>query len=380
MGWTLRLNRVRLLTVTIMGSCLVFGLAEDPRECREQEYRDRSGKCAPCKQCDAGQELSEECGFGYGQEARCVPCRPGRFKEDRGAQKCKACLDCGHVNRFQKANCSAAANAACGACLPGFYRKTKLSGFQNMECVPCGNPPPPYEPHCGGRVNLVPVPATVTSPRDMALAAVICSALASVLLALVILCVIYCKRQLLEKKPRVSVRSPDIVCNGAELSCFDRRLVHPCCHCHQDPRQACGPVPLIPTLCCEETCSLERGCEACPLHPHGSLGDGLSYPAGGAVPPSPGQMSDSTGMDPDEAWPLTANSESPDGSRCYLDDRESPLTVSLALQGPTSTGEEPPYPEAPEELPADRPTEGQAKSGSGSLTESHPKPQNSLQE
>jgi tumor necrosis factor receptor superfamily protein 19 len=35
----------------------------------------------------------------------------------------------------------------------------------------------------------------------MALAAVICSALATVLLALLILCVIYFKRQLLEKKP-----------------------------------------------------------------------------------------------------------------------------------------------------------------------------------
>lgn len=29
-----------------------------------------------------------------------------------------------------------------------YYRKTKLSGFQDMECVPCGDPPPPYEPHC----------------------------------------------------------------------------------------------------------------------------------------------------------------------------------------------------------------------------------------
>lgn len=29
-----------------------------------------------------------------------------------------------------------------------FYRKTKLVGFQDMECVPCGDPPPPYEPHC----------------------------------------------------------------------------------------------------------------------------------------------------------------------------------------------------------------------------------------
>jgi len=52
-----------------------------------------------------------------------------------------------------------------------------------------------------GRVNLVPLQPPVTSPRDMALAAVICSALATVLLALFILCVIYCKRQLLEKKP-----------------------------------------------------------------------------------------------------------------------------------------------------------------------------------
>lgn len=50
-------------------------------------------------------------------------------------------------------------------------------------------------------MNLVPLPPVATSPRDVALAAVICSALATVLLALLILCVIYCKRQLLEKKP-----------------------------------------------------------------------------------------------------------------------------------------------------------------------------------
>lgn len=48
---------------------------------------------------------------------------------------------------------------------------------------------------------MVPLPPVATSPRDMALAAVICSALATVLLALLVLCVIYCKRQLLEKKP-----------------------------------------------------------------------------------------------------------------------------------------------------------------------------------
>lgn len=52
-----------------------------------------------------------------------------------------------------------------------------------------------------GRVNLVPLAPAASSPRDMALAAVICSALATVLLALLVLGVIYCKRQLLEKKP-----------------------------------------------------------------------------------------------------------------------------------------------------------------------------------
>lgn len=32
---------------------------EETRECREQEYKDRFGNCKPCKQCDAGQELSK---------------------------------------------------------------------------------------------------------------------------------------------------------------------------------------------------------------------------------------------------------------------------------------------------------------------------------
>lgn len=106
-----------------------------------------------------------------------MPCRSSRFKEDRSLQKCKPCLDCGLINRFQKGNCSTTSNALCGDCLPGwvlrsarakrillllgtqthtcvsallfrYYRKTKLSGFQDMECIPCGDPPPPYEPHC----------------------------------------------------------------------------------------------------------------------------------------------------------------------------------------------------------------------------------------
>lgn len=72
--------------------------------------------------------------------------------------------------------------------------------FQHFK--PCASHSSPSASSAGsGRVNLVPLPPVVTSPRDMALAAVICSALATVLLALLVLCVIYCKRQLLEKKP-----------------------------------------------------------------------------------------------------------------------------------------------------------------------------------
>uniref|UniRef100_A0A7N5KQJ1 TNF receptor superfamily member 19 n=1 Tax=Ailuropoda melanoleuca TaxID=9646 RepID=A0A7N5KQJ1_AILME len=89
-------------------------------DCRQQEFRDRSGNCVLCKQCGPGMELSKECGFGYGEDAQCMACRPHRFKEDWGFQKCKPCLECAAVNRFQKANCSVTSDAICGDCLPGY--------------------------------------------------------------------------------------------------------------------------------------------------------------------------------------------------------------------------------------------------------------------
>ncbi|KAG7470503.1 hypothetical protein MATL_G00114570 [Megalops atlanticus] len=305
MTWRLGKDRPGLLKLLVVCSMLVLVTSEDPSECREQEYRDKFGNCIACKQCNAGQELSKECGFGYGEDAQCVPCRAGRFKEDRGLQKCKPCLDCALVNRFQKGNCSATGNAACGDCLPGYYRKTKLSGFQDMECIPCGNTPPPYEPHCNSRVNLLPLQTTVTSPRDMALAAVICSALASVLLALLILCVIYCKRQLLEKKPATLVQSQDGPYSGAELLCFDRRRVHEMpqwfrCNCHQGAGQTCGPV-LIPSLCCEETCSLGRSRDASPFQSQEDLHEGPGNPLDGGVP---AYFPDPPSSDATEKWPL----------------------------------------------------------------------------
>ncbi|KAG8136875.1 hypothetical protein E2320_005425, partial [Naja naja] len=343
-------------------------------ECREQEYRDHDGNCILCEQCGPGMELSKECGFGYGEDAQCMTCRPNRFKEDWGFQKCKQCLDCASVNRFQKSNCSAISNAVCGDCLPGFYRKTKLGGFQDMECIPCGDPPPPYEPHsdmhiegspvwwdssiapcivpcasvCYNRiyhmclksfevlfffafnfisirdmfllsigttkVNLVKIPSTVSSPRDTALAAVICSALATVLSALFILCVIYCKRQFMEKKPNWSVQSQDVHYEGSELACFDRSQLNiyehrTCCQGQQDSLQMCGPVHLIPSLCCDESCSFEHSCHNCPFHSQTTLHERNSNSVGEMIPAFLGSLSHSTCGDLSDAWPLIQKPE-----------------------------------------------------------------------
>uniref|UniRef100_A0A2K6MD81 TNF receptor superfamily member 19 n=1 Tax=Rhinopithecus bieti TaxID=61621 RepID=A0A2K6MD81_RHIBE len=248
-------------------------------DCRQQEFRDRSGNCVPCSQCGPGMELSKECGFGYGEDAQCVTCRLHRFKEDWGFQKCKPCLDCALVNRFQKANCSATSDAICGDCLPGFYRKTKLVGFQDMECVPCGDPPPPYEPHCASKVNLVKIASTASSPRDTALAAIICSALATVLLALLILCVIYCKRQFMEKKPS-------------------------------------WPVHLLPSLCCDKACSPDRATVGCGVHSAASLQARNAGPAGEMVPPFFGSLTRSICGEFSDAWPLMQNPMGGDISFC----------------------------------------------------------------
>lgn len=332
-----------LLMMMSLQTSLVPVLATETRECREQEYKDRHGNCMACKHCEAGQELSKECGFGYGEDAQCVACRPSRFKEDRGLQKCKPCLDCALLNRFQTGNCSATSNAVCGDCLPGFYRKTKLSGFLDMECIQCGDPPPPYEPHCSGRVNLVPITSTVTSPRDIALAAVICSALATVLLALLVLCVIYCKRQLLEKKPSGSLRSQEVPFCDAELACLDRcqpvDLAHrPCCHCHHSahhgPAHNCGPVPLIPSLCCEDTCIVGRSGASSPFHSRSSLNEGHRYPSVGSSAPDLAVTSNSVWeAGPRSATPVDTEQNSVDKEeevQCKRPDEEGNLDLEEA--------------------------------------------------
>ncbi|XP_045695238.1 tumor necrosis factor receptor superfamily member 19 [Phyllostomus hastatus] len=328
-----------LLAVVVLLAYLACEATCETEDCRQQEFRDRSGKCVLCEQCGPGMELSKECGFGYGEDAQCVTCRPHRFKDDWGFQKCKPCLDCAAANRFQRANCSATSDAACGDCLPGFYRKTKLVGFQDMECVPCGDPPPPYEPHCTSKVNLVRIPSAASSPRDTALAAVICSALATVLLALLILCTIYCKRQLMEKKPSWSLRAQDAQYSGSELSCFDRPQLHKSaprarCQCHRDLGPACGPVRLVPSLCCEDTCSLDPAALGGRAHSKaGALQERNAGPRGEPTPALFGSLSVSGEFS--DAWPLM-RSPVPD------DDDDDDDDVSLPDSCTELTGEDVP--------------------------------------
>ncbi|XP_059576440.1 tumor necrosis factor receptor superfamily member 19 isoform X3 [Alligator mississippiensis] len=257
-----RLNKILKMLMLLLAYLLSRATCETG-DCREQEFRDHAGNCILCEQCGPGMELSKECGFGYGEDAQCMICRPNRFKEDWGFQKCKPCLDCALVNRFQKTNCSAMSNAICGDCLPGFYRKTKLGGFQDMECVPCGDPPPPYEPHW-------------------------------------------------------SMRSQDIHYNGSELSCFDRPRLNEydhrtCCQCQRDPSQTCGPVHLIPSLCCDEACSIEHSSHSCTFHSQTTLHERVSNSVGEMIPAFLGSLSHTVCGDLSDVWPLMKNPTSCDG-------------------------------------------------------------------
>ncbi|KAG7261009.1 hypothetical protein CRUP_019685 [Coryphaenoides rupestris] len=72
MARTLRHISLFIVTLQITSLLLVpVGAAEESPDCREQEYRDASGACKPCKQCDAGQELSKcpRGGGGGGQSS-----------------------------------------------------------------------------------------------------------------------------------------------------------------------------------------------------------------------------------------------------------------------------------------------------------------------
>ncbi|NWU68923.1 TNR27 factor, partial [Pterocles burchelli] len=163
-------------------------------DCQESEYLDEHGKYPPCRSCMPGQELSKDCGDGGGEDAQCVPCPPRKFKDCWGHHGCKPCLSCTLINRVQKSNCTATTNAVCGECLPGFYRKARISGQLDWECIPCTKQTPSSEPQCRSRPSLVKVAVPTVPPQDTALLALTSSALVIIVLVLLALSIIYCKR------------------------------------------------------------------------------------------------------------------------------------------------------------------------------------------
>ncbi|NXP35916.1 TNR27 factor, partial [Leiothrix lutea] len=182
--------------------------------CQESEYLDDQKKCVPCRKCMPGQELSKDCGDGSGGDAQCVACPPRKFKDRWGHHGCKPCLSCALINRLQKSNCTATADAVCGECLPGFYRKARISGQLEWECIPCTKQTPSSEPQCRSRMNLVKVAVPTVPPQDTALLALTSSALVIIVLVLLALSIIYCKRFWKSQCQRGHVEAVQFISDG----------------------------------------------------------------------------------------------------------------------------------------------------------------------
>ncbi|XP_030304928.1 LOW QUALITY PROTEIN: tumor necrosis factor receptor superfamily member 27 [Calypte anna] len=225
--------------------------------CQESEYLDEHGKCTPCRNCMPGQELSKDCGDGSGGDAQCIACPPRKFKDSWGHHGCKPCLSCTLINRLQKSNCTATTNAVCGECLPGFYRKARISGQLDWECIPCTKQTPTSEPQCRSRVNLVKVAVPTVPPQDTALLALDQQCWFIIVLVLLALSIIYCKRFWKSQCQRVFLRTqnfsgqramfPTAATPGRFLC--EEQMSGPCClgvknlsPCY---RQAEGPVEAV---------------------------------------------------------------------------------------------------------------------------------------
>ncbi|KAG3272415.1 ectodysplasin A2 receptor, transcript variant X3 [Ictidomys tridecemlineatus] len=163
-------------------------------DCQENEYQDQWGRCVTCQQCGPGQELSKDCGYGEGGDAYCTACPPRRYKSSWGHHRCQTCITCAIINRVQKANCTATSNAVCGDCLPRFYRKTRIGGLQDQECIPCTKQTPTSEVQCAFQLSLVKADAPTVPPQEATLVALVSSLLVVFTLAFLGLFFLYCKQ------------------------------------------------------------------------------------------------------------------------------------------------------------------------------------------
>ncbi|XP_006125304.1 tumor necrosis factor receptor superfamily member 27 [Pelodiscus sinensis] len=216
-------------------------------ECQESEYLDEHRKCVPCRECGPGLELSKECGYGEGRDALCSACPPRRFKDSWGHHGCKPCVSCLLINRVQKSNCTATSNGDCGECLPGFYRKTRIGGLQDLECIPCTKQTPSSEPQCSSRTALVP-------SQNATFLALTSSVPVIIVLVLLALAIIFGKRFWKSQCQRVFLKTHNFSAQrvmfqaSAMPSRFpcDEQMSSPCClgveNLSPCSRQAEGPV------------------------------------------------------------------------------------------------------------------------------------------
>lgn len=163
-------------------------------DCQENEYRDQWGHCVTCQQCGPGQELSKDCGYGEGGDAYCIACPPRKYKSTWGHHRCQTCITCAVINRVQKTNCTNTSNAICGDCMPRFYRKTRIGGLQDQECIPCTKQTPSSEVQCTFQLSLVKVDAHNVPGKEATLVALVGSLLVVFALAFLGLFFLYCKQ------------------------------------------------------------------------------------------------------------------------------------------------------------------------------------------
>nr|XP_009675611.1 PREDICTED: tumor necrosis factor receptor superfamily member 27 [Struthio camelus australis] len=302
-------------------------------DCQESEYLDEHGKCTPCRTCMPGQELSKDCGDGGGGDAQCVACPPRKFKDSWGHHGCKPCLSCTLINRVQKSNCTATTNAVCGECLPGFYRKARISGQLDWECIPCTKQTPSSEPQCRSRTNLVKVAVPTVPPQDTALLALTSSALVIIVLVLLALSIIYCKRFWKSQCQRVFLRTQNFSGQRAMFPASaapgrflcEEQMSGPCClgvknlsPCY---RQAEGPVEAVQFISDGEAIGLQLPA----LQPE------LEVPQATAISPAPKSQLVRSVL---ETQPLIRNSGCSDclaGVLSPSDFRQGPAGVAEAL-------------------------------------------------
>ncbi|XP_054593365.2 tumor necrosis factor receptor superfamily member 27-like [Nothobranchius furzeri] len=126
----------KIVPTTASGSCVQV---QSEASCDQMEFLHPNGTCVACPVCIPGEQLSEDCGFGYGGEGVCIRCEEGTFSTETGVAPCRRCTQCRLLNRLVETACSSTGDTLCGRCLSGYYELRSMTGEVELLCVPCSN-------------------------------------------------------------------------------------------------------------------------------------------------------------------------------------------------------------------------------------------------